>query len=245
MEIFHKHKTPINTALIILMLAIFALEVYLGGQGNLTEFFNNFGFSLDAVKEGKVWIFVTSLFLHADPQHIVLNLIALFFFGRAIEEELGWRKYILIFFLSGIVGNIGILFLSLIGIMPAAIPTIGASGAIFGLMGAAMLVKPLEFVFYPYLIPIPLIIVAILYTIYNVTAFIVVLAGSGTNIAYVSHLGGLAAGILYGLKQVGAKKGLLMILIIILLLVSLPALFVVLSHLEFTNYIGAISNIFK
>jgi membrane associated rhomboid family serine protease len=135
---------------------------------------------------------------------------------------------------------------SLLGIMPASVPTIGASAAIFGLMGTAMLVKPFEFVFYPYLIPVPLIIVALLYTLYNIGAFVAVLfLGEASEIAYAAHIGGLFTGALFGFREEGAKRGILVLVMIILLLVLIPVLWGALQYLEIFNYISAFTGIFK
>ena len=106
MHLLSKTKTPANYVLIAIILLVFLYEVFLGANGKLTEFFSDFGFSLSNILDGKIWTFITSIFIHADPQHIVLNLLALFFFGRVVEEELGWKKYLLIFFATGILGNL-------------------------------------------------------------------------------------------------------------------------------------------
>ena len=173
-------------------------------------------------------------------------MIALFFFGSVIENELGPGKTLLIFFAAALLGNIAVILATLIGVMPAAIPVIGASAAIFGLLGTAMLVKPLEFVFFPYLIPIPLILVALIYTIFNITEFLVVLVTGGvSDIAYVAHIGGLMFGMLYGFKIQGQKNSLKVLLLILLVLIVIPFVWEMLSYLELTNYASFLSTAFK
>lgn len=215
------------------------------GSGAMEELYNLFGFSLESIFTGLWWTPLTSIFLHANAEHLVLNIIALFFFGRAVEEGLGWRKCLLVFFASAMLGDIAIMLTSFLGIMPAGIPTIGASAAVFGLMGTAMLVKPLEFVFYPYLIPVPLVLVALLYTLFNIGEFIAVLiTGAQTEIAYAAHIGGLFAGMLFGFKEEGSKRGLRVLLLILLLLILIPFLWFAFSYLELFNYIPFITKIF-
>jgi hypothetical protein len=113
-------------------------------------------------------------------------------------------------------------------------------------MGTAMLVKPLEFVFYPYLIPVPLVLVAMLYTLYNIASFFLVAVNlQESNISYISHIGGLAAGMLFGFREKGSRKGLIILLILLAILVLTPLLGILLKYLEIFNYISVLSNFFK
>ena len=156
------------------------------------------------------------------------------------------KKVLFIFFVSGIVGNLTVSAAGALGLMPAGIPTIGASAAIFGLMGAAMFVKPFDMIFYPYLIPVPLIMVAVLYTLYNLGAFIAVLVtGAETDIAFVAHLGGLIAGAYLGFREEGIKKGLLVILLIFIILLAIPFIIELLNYLELFNYVPSLSQAFS
>ncbi len=233
--------------LISICTGIFVVEVLfnaLYGEELLTAMLSSFGFSLANLLGGGWWTFITSIFFHASAEHLIFNMIALFFFGRVLEEHLGWKKMLLIFFASGFVGNIAILFGTAVGWVSPIIPTIGASAAIFGLMGVAMLVKPLEFIFYPYLIPIPLILVAILYTLYNIVDFVILLVtGAESQISYISHIGGLVFGMFFGFREEGRRRGLLVLVLIIAILITIPFVWFLLSYLELTNYVTLISQI--
>ena len=246
----HKFK-QINATYLLMSICIttFLLEIfynYAFGKAAFDNLFYTFGFSMQNILAGKIWTFVTSLFLHANAEHLILNMIALFFFGSVVEHEIGWKKTILIFFSSAFLGEIAVLMASYVGIMPATIPVIGASGAVFGLLGAAMLIKPLEFVVFPYLIPIPLLLVALIYIFFNITEFIVVLASGGvTDVAYVAHIGGLAAGILWGFKQEGRKRSLIVLIAILAILIVIPFVWDFLRYLEITNYTSLLSKVFK
>ncbi|HEY4383653.1 MAG TPA: rhomboid family intramembrane serine protease [Ktedonobacteraceae bacterium] len=83
------------------------------------------------VMEGQVWRLVTAMFLHADPLHIAVNMLSLFFIGRAVEIYFGPWRYLTIYFLAGIGGDLLFLFTS-----PPNAAVVGASGAIFGIFGA-------------------------------------------------------------------------------------------------------------
>lgn len=251
MQIFKrgpKVATPVTNFLISAIAAVFIIELlwqYTYGANAVKEAFGMLGFSLNALLAGRWWTFITAPFLHAGPDHIILNALALFFFGKAAESELGTKRTLALYFGSAIVGNLAVLVATFIGIMPPDVPTVGASAAIFGLMGAAMLVKPFEFVFYPYLIPIPLILVALLYTLFNIAEFIAVLATRAeTNIAYAAHLGGLAVGMLAGFKIEGAKRGFLVLLLIFVLLLIIPLIWGLFSGLEVFNWVGILGKAF-
>lgn len=211
---------------------------YTEGKWLTRDMMNDFGFSYENLVEGRWWVFFTSIFLHAGSDHIVLNLLALFFFGKAVEDTLGWKKTLMIFIGAAIIGNLAVLSAIILGLMPYNAVTIGASGAIFGLLGISMLVDPLEIVIYPYVIPVPLIFVAVMYTIYNVGAFLTtVLTGLTTDVAYVAHIGGLVFGMLVGFKIEGKKKGLISILLILLTLILIPVFWETIQYLESFNYI--------
>lgn len=190
-------------------------------------------------------MFITSVFLHADIEHLILNIIALFFFGRVVEQYLGRKKFLLIFFATAITANIAFLVFSFI-MGQLGIVVIGASAAIFGLMGTAMLVRPLELVPYPYLIPIPLIVVAVLYTLYNIASFLLVATNlQVSNISFVSHIGGLVAGMFFGFREEGSKKGFIILIFLLILLITVPFLWTIFNYLEIFNYVSVLSNFFK
>jgi membrane associated rhomboid family serine protease len=245
-----KYEKPRLTYFFIaLFVIIFFIQLFCSffyGEDFTNDIFYNYGFSMQNILDGRFETLVTSIFFHGGASHLFLNMIALFFFGRVVELEIGRKKFLLIFFTSAIVGNLAILTTSMLGFYSIVIPTIGASAAIFGLMGAAMLVKPLEFVFYPYLIPVPLIMVALVYTLYNIAAFLLVLTtDASSNVSYISHIGGLAAGMLFGFKQEGSRKGLIILLFLLMLLILTPFMFILLEYLEIFNYVNFLSGVFK
>jgi membrane associated rhomboid family serine protease len=87
------------------------------------------------VADGEWWRLITAAFLHYGPVHLGLNMLVLWFIGPALEEYLGPPKYLLLYLVSGLAGSAGALIWS-----PNAL-TVGASGAIWGLMGAAVVLE--------------------------------------------------------------------------------------------------------
>ncbi|MDQ4082348.1 MAG: rhomboid family intramembrane serine protease [Actinomycetota bacterium] len=90
---------------------------------------------LIGLAEGEWWRLLTAAFLHQGIVHLLMNMLALWWFGRALEDALGPGRYILLYVVSGLAGSAGALLLS-----PDAV-TVGASGAIFGLLGAALVLE--------------------------------------------------------------------------------------------------------
>ena len=243
----YEFRPTLTYTLMGICITVYFLELYIGyalGEKALENFFLVYGLSLKSVLNGNFVSFLSSIFIHAGPGHIILNVIALYFFGKVVEEHMGRKKMIAIFFLSAFAGEIFVLLSSLVGIVPASVPTVGASAAIFGLMGAAMLVRPFDFVFYPYLIPVPLVLVAVIYVLYNIGEFLAVLiTGVETEVSYVSHLGGLLVGMIFGFREEGTKRGILILVLIIALMIILPLFWYLLNYLEFFNYASKISEI--
>ena len=234
-----KEKPLLTYLLIILITATFAYELYLDyiDTGMLVNFIGRYGFSLDGLLAGNWLSLFTSLFIHGGVDHLILNILALYFFGHVVEKELGRKRFFTIYFVSALAGHAATVLSSIIGITSPAIPTIGASAAIFGLMGAAMIVKPLEMVFYPYIIPMPLGFAALIYATYNVLAFVAqVGTGASSEIAFAAHIGGLVAGTYFGLKYVDRKKEIVALFLIVIFLSSLPYFWSALQYLDKINY---------
>ena len=91
---------------------------------------------LDAplLHDGGWWRLVTTMFLHASVLHIAFNMFALWFIGRPVEQYLGTARYIGLYFVSGLAGSAGALVQT-----PGV--TVGASGAIFGILGAMLIIE--------------------------------------------------------------------------------------------------------
>jgi membrane associated rhomboid family serine protease len=136
----------VTFALIAINVGIYLLELVLGGSLNGT---NNtiyeHGVLVDraidsngdpvGVAEGEWWRLLTAAFLHYGPIHLALNMFVLWFIGPALEEYLGHGRYALMYVVSGLAGSAGALLWT-----PNAL-TVGASGAIWGVMGAALLLE--------------------------------------------------------------------------------------------------------
>ena len=133
----------------------------------------------------KPWTIITSIFLHGGIWHLLTNMITLFFFGRYISTLLGGRKFLTVYFVGGILGNLLYLLLG-----DPYIPAIGASGAVFALGGVLAVMRPkIRVIILPVPVPIPLWVAVI-------GGFLLISVFPG--VAWQAHLGGLAWGLAIG-----------------------------------------------
>jgi membrane associated rhomboid family serine protease len=88
-----------------------------------------------AVADGDWWRLITSAFLHGSLLHIAFNMYFLWFVGAPVEAALGRGRFLLVYFVSGLAGSAGAL------VYTADKPTVGASGALFGILGAALILE--------------------------------------------------------------------------------------------------------
>ncbi len=122
-------KKPVITYILIVLNAMIFLYTMLYDQND--KLFYNFANNYVYVQNGELYRLFTSMFLHADIMHIVFNMYALYLLGPIVERYYGKSKFILIYFISGILGNLfSCVFMS------SNTFGIGASGAIFGLLGS-------------------------------------------------------------------------------------------------------------
>jgi rhomboid protease GluP len=177
-------RTPATTALLVAILAGFGLEVFTGGvTGTLGEAGANYA---PAVVQGQYWRLVTSMFLHGGILHLALNGWALYQLGGLFEIWLGSSRLLAVYFLSGIAGSIA-------SVLWTEGPSVGASGAIFGLLGALI-----AFLLRRHQALTPgaksLLMQLVMWAVINVF-----FGFSTPGIDNAAHLGGCAAGLLLGL----------------------------------------------
>ncbi len=141
----------------------------------------------------KPWQFVTSIFLHGGLMHLLFNAYALYLFGKLVERKIGSAEFLKIFFISGIAGNLLYYGTHLLGM--TNIPALGASGAIYGIIGvAAMLFPDMRLIIFPLFFPVKMRTAVIFWIIISFLGIF----DLGSGIASAAHLGGLVIGLIYG-----------------------------------------------
>ena len=148
----------------------------------------------DALLGGRVWQIVTYMFLHGGVGHLLFNMLALWMFGTELERSWGTRAFLRYYFVVGVAAALSTIMIS--ATLPFAertfyTTTIGASGAIYGLLLAYGLSYPNRPILIYFVFPIP---AKYFVMILGAIALLMSLSDSGGGIAHLTHLGGLAAG---------------------------------------------------
>lgn len=204
-EPVRRRRLPIvTTALILVNVAAFALEITAlgaGGEQALSAFIGTYGVvpaSLGGLTNPDL---ITSLFLHGGFAHLLFNMLFLAAFGDNIEEALGRISYLLFYLVSGVLAS-----LTHIWFNPAStVPTIGASGAIAGILGAYLVLQPrgrvkaiFFFGFFVTVIAVPAMLFILFWfaaQLFTGIASLGVDTAQTGGVAYWAHIGGFVAGL--------------------------------------------------
>jgi membrane associated rhomboid family serine protease len=195
--------TPAVKILILTCAGVFVvqelIQIFLP-SGNTAWIYHEFGLvPLGIVPGLRIWQPFTYIFLHGGLWHLLINMLMLWMFGRELELVWGKKRFLNYFFLCGVgagVIEVIVKFIPLFwGHHPSDVPTIGASGAIFGILIANAILFPDREI---WLFPLPIMIpmrpfVAVMAAI----EFFATLGASGDNVSHVCHLGGMLIGWLY------------------------------------------------
>lgn len=143
----------------------------------------------------RVWTLITAIFLHSGMVHLLYNLFGLALFGSILEHVIGSRKFLYLFFVSGLVASIVSL--------PFYTRVLGASGAVMGILGVLGVLRP-RLTVWLYHMPMPMIVALFVWAAGDIIG---IYAPSGT--ANIAHLGGMVVGVTAGFyyrKQFREKK---------------------------------------
>jgi membrane associated rhomboid family serine protease len=171
--------TPWVTRLLIANVVVFVLQ-----ETAMPQLTRLFAFHPGAML-ARPWTVVTYMFLHGGMTHLLFNMLTLYFFGPQVEGRLGERRFVTLYFLSGIAGAL-FTFLS-----PSWI--VGASGAIFGVSLAFAMFWPRAQILIWGILPVE---ARVLVVIMTMASIYFGLRGGG-NVAHFAHLGGYAGAFLY------------------------------------------------
>lgn len=193
----YEPRISFTVALLIVNAVVFLVEFI----GSKTAYGWNFAYaenayfalSLAGLKHGYIWQLLTFQFMHAGWMHLLVNSLAIFFFGRSIETALGGRSFLTLYFTSGIIGGLVQMLYALVAHQD--LPVVGASAGAAGLIGAfALLAWDERFTLILYFVPVAMkgktlfigsiVLFAALMTMQN-------------HVANAAHLGGVLAGFFY------------------------------------------------
>lgn len=195
-------KIMMTYALVVINFIVFIISLIFQRQ-IITELgFVPAYFSLESLP--RLYTLFTSMFVHGGVLHVLMNMLIFFFLGISFEDRIGRNKFIFIYIITGICGALAYSIIN-----PGSTTVlVGASGAIFGILGAYAFSYPRDKVVMP--IPLPIMIftrmrvitAAIMFASIETAYFLLIVED---NIAHVAHLGGLIGGVMLAAVLIRTK----------------------------------------
>lgn len=187
-----RRLTPAVNVFLSLMIGVYIVELLIPAAR--VFLYAWFALSIRGLKAGFLWQLVTYLFLHDGFLHIILNGLVLYFIGPTTERSIGTRQFVILFLLSGVLGGVGWALIT----GSERTFCIGASGAVFGVLGAFAALYPNAplTVFLLFIVPVTL-PAWVWALIFAGTELIAMLRPETGGIAYAAHLAGGLAGYVY------------------------------------------------
>ncbi len=191
--------SPATYTLLFTNIAIYIIVSLIGFSNDdfIRSVYENFALNPISFIEGAFWQPITSMFLHSPsfPLHLLVNMIALWSFGSLLERLLGMSRFLWLYFVSGLFASSLVIFIPYLfgSYQVLARSTVGASGALMGLLGGVAILHPrsrIFLLFFPMTArtaAILLCIVSLLFAIFD----------SNSYISHSGHLGGLLGGVFY------------------------------------------------
>lgn len=179
---------------------IFVLQALLerwGDIGTMRQVFSVFALSQEGLARGYVFQFISYQFLHGGLWHLLGNLLAIYFMGKEMERVLGRKRFLALYFASGVLGGFLQIALTWLGVLPN-IPVVGASAAAFGLVAAFAAMfpnQPITLLLF-FVLPVSFRARTLLWIALALAVFGIVAMPEST-VAHGAHLGGLCAGVSY------------------------------------------------
>lgn len=197
-------KFSITLWFIIINLIFFVLGLFFMNIFGAEKILSWVALQPKAFFSGNVWTLLTSMFMHGGFTHLFVNMISLFFIGNFIERLIGKKRFFWLYILSGIFAGLMFVILAYffgntdLGMKIFGSPdvfAVGASGAIFALGGLLVVLTPNLRVYVFFVIPMRIWVAMVFFLIIMWIASV----GAGLPFGNTAHLGGLIAGIAYGL----------------------------------------------
>lgn len=180
-------KSNYSFTILIIVLISFVLQSIIGKN----VYYNYFAL-LPTDIFTRPWILISHMFLHADGFHLLFNMMFLFFFGPELERRIGGKRFLYVYFISGLVAALGYSIWSVF-IMNQNGYAVGASGALFGIFACLAILAP-DIVVYVYFIPMKITIALIFFALFD----LLFIGSVGDLVARSAHLSGVVAGLAFG-----------------------------------------------
>lgn len=185
----------INISVFLLWLA--AALGYTNAPISETFMEQNFLVSWNGLEEGRYWTLLTSAFSHTLFLHIFLNMFVLQSFGPVVQSVLGFKRFAIFYFAAAIISSFSHAAVSAFIVGKPALPALGASGAVSGVILLFSLMFPTQKILMFGFIPVPAVIGGLIFIGLDLWGLWAQAEGGGLPIGHGAHLGGALTGILY------------------------------------------------
>ena len=220
-EVFKKKIPYVTIGLLIINTILFILMYFMGNEDSYINDYSVWGYGI--VKNHEFYRLITGTFLHGGIEHYFFNMYSLYIIGSQMESFLGWWKYLAVYLYSALIGSLFSI------IFNGMVPSVGASGAIFGLLGSLL------YFGYHYRVYLGTVIKSQIIPIIGINLLIGFL--SNGRIDNYAHIGGLIGGVLgtmaLGVKYKSTKtekiNGIIVSLVLVIFLI-----FVSFNYLDFS-----------
>jgi len=194
---YHEPRMSFTVALLIVNAAVFIVQLLASNSTPATEIeYNYFALSLAGLEHGFIWQLLTFQFMHSGWMHILFNSLAIFFFGRPVEDSLGRRHFLTLYLSAGIIGGLVQMLFAWLVPHYFDIPVVGASAGGYGLVAAfAILHWEERFNMLIYFIPVTMTGKILLAVSLGLAFLGMLIPNSG--VANAAHIGGILAGGFY------------------------------------------------
>ena len=142
---------------------------------------------------------LTSMFMHGSWLHLGGNMLYLWIFGDNIENRLGHKRYFIFYLLTGLIASLSHVFATIMTTQNSLIPSLGASGAISGVLGGYLLLFPkrrVRMFVIRGIVDVPSWVALGVWIVFQVIMGLGLLGGDGGGVAYAAHIGGFIAGLI-------------------------------------------------
>jgi membrane associated rhomboid family serine protease len=190
--LFYLSANSIIILLNILFFIIFTAFIYYN-----SSYIDYIAIKPESILSGKyLWTFITSMFMHGGIFHLFANMLSLFFIGGLVQKLIGAKRYFYFYLISGLFASLLFVLSSFFFKINMSSYAVGASGAIFGLVGFLVIITP-NLPVYVMFIPIP---IKMKYAGPGILVLLWLISLAGNiPIGNTAHFGGLICGLIYGI----------------------------------------------
>jgi membrane associated rhomboid family serine protease len=161
-----------------------------------------YSFQLPGLQPTPISVYLTlfsSMFMHGGFAHLGGNMLYLWIFGDNIENRLGHGRYLVFYLVTGILASLSHVFSTFFSVQNSLIPSLGASGAISGVLGGYLILFPqrkVRAIFIYFLVTIPALLALGVWIAFQIINGMGIFSGKSDGVAYAAHIGGFIAGML-------------------------------------------------